>query len=74
MGDIFYLAHPMSLLQERAKKALQLLQECRLCPRECGVDRLGGDTGICQTGRQALVASYNLHFGEEDPLVGEQGS
>ncbi|MFW5960990.1 MAG: radical SAM protein [Desulfohalobiaceae bacterium] len=64
----------MSLLQERAKKALQLLQECRLCPRECGVDRLGGDTGICQTGRQALVASYNLHFGEEDPLVGEQGS
>ncbi|MFO8032213.1 MAG: radical SAM protein [Desulfohalobiaceae bacterium] len=74
MSDIFYLAHPMSLLQERARQALKGLRECRLCPRLCGVDRLGGETGICQTGRQALVASYNLHFGEEDPLVGEQGS
>ncbi|MFP4214048.1 MAG: radical SAM protein [Desulfohalobiaceae bacterium] len=74
MTETFYLAHPVSLLQDRAQQALQVLRECRLCPRQCAVDRLGGETGVCQTGRQALVASYNLHFGEEAPLVGEQGS
>jgi len=61
-------------LQARIDKALELLAPCRLCPRECGVNRLEGETGFCQTGRLACLASYNLHFGEEDPLVGEHGS
>lgn len=71
---IYYLQHSLSALQGRAAQALELLQECRLCPRQCAVNRLEGQTGICQTAAQAKIASYNLHFGEEDPLVGEQGS
>jgi putative pyruvate formate lyase activating enzyme len=47
---------------------------CRLCPRQCGVDRLSGETGFCNTGRQAVVSSFNAHFGEEAPLVGRSGS
>jgi putative pyruvate formate lyase activating enzyme len=30
--------------------------------------------GVCRTGRLAMVTSYNPHFGEEDPLVGTNGS
>jgi putative pyruvate formate lyase activating enzyme len=38
------------------------------------VDRTAGETGTCKTGRRAVVASYNAHFGEERPLVGRNGS
>ncbi len=61
-------------LELRVEKALQLLESCKLCPRECNVNRLNGEVGICETGRRARVASYNSHFGEESPLVGKYGS
>ena len=51
-----------------------MLKECRLCPRQCKVDRLNNEKGFCKTGRRAKVASYNAHFGEEAPLVGRFGS
>ena len=51
-----------------------MLKECRLCPRQCAVDRLNNEKGFCKTGRMARVASYNAHFGEEAPLVGRAGS
>jgi putative pyruvate formate lyase activating enzyme len=38
------------------------------------VNRISGETGICNTGKNALVSSYNAHFGEEAPLVGSHGS
>jgi len=50
------------------------LKECRLCPRECGVDRSNNEKGYCRTGTRARVASFNAHFGEEAPLVGRLGS
>ncbi len=62
------------LLKEKVVKAYNLLKSCVLCPRRCGVDRLSGETGTCNTGKLAWVSSYNPHFGEEDPLVGSQGS
>lgn len=61
-------------LETRVKEALALMAPCRLCPRKCGVDRLNGEIGYCRTGRNARVASYNAHFGEEAPLVGRHGS
>ena len=62
------------LFKEKINKACGLLKSCVLCPRKCGVDRLSGETGICNTGKLAWVSSYNPHFGEEDPLVGDHGS
>jgi len=62
------------LIEERIEEALALMEECRLCPRECGVNRLEDERGFCNTGRRARVASYNAHFGEESPLVGRHGS
>lgn len=71
-----YLAlHASGELARRAAAAAALLASCTVCPRQCLVGRRAEDTGIrqtgiCQTGRRALVASYSLHFGEEAPLVG----
>jgi putative pyruvate formate lyase activating enzyme len=62
------------VLQKRAREAVQRLRECRLCPRECGVNRLEGEQGFCQTERKAMVSSAGPHFGEESPLVGSHGS
>ena len=59
---------------ERATKAVQRLESCDLCPRNCGVNRLEDEPGFCRTGRKALLASYGPHFGEEPPLVGSGGS
>jgi len=61
-------------LADRAGAARAELRECRACPRDCGVDRLGGETAVCRVGRHALVASAFPHHGEEDCLRGRQGS
>jgi len=52
----------------------QHLQECRLCPRNCGVNRLIGETGFCDCGADAVVASAFPHHGEEQVLSGYRGS
>jgi putative pyruvate formate lyase activating enzyme len=62
------------LLRKNVEKALEALRCCRLCPRQCEVDRLSGEMGMCKVGRNAVVASYGPHFGEESPLVGYAGS
>ena len=61
-------------LQDRIDRAVELLRDCSLCPRECHVDRLSGELGFCRTGKKAKVASLHAHFGEESPLVGTGGS
>lgn len=62
-------------LERRVEEARGMLEECRLCGRECRVSRLESSKGAaCRTGRKAVVSSFNAHFGEEDPLVGEHGS
>ncbi|MGC9323752.1 MAG: radical SAM protein [Desulfomonilia bacterium] len=75
MNDPSYRAlYKTGTLENRIHQALDLLSDCRLCPRECGVDRTSGETGFCSTGRYARVASFGQHFGEESPLVGRNGS
>jgi len=61
-------------LAQRAEVALEQLDDCHVCPRECGVNRLVEQLGVCETGRQARVASAFPHFGEEDCLRGTRGS
>lgn len=66
--------HKKGELRQRIVDALDALESCHLCPRECGVNRLAGRQGYCKTGRKPKVASANAHFGEERPLVGRYGS
>jgi putative pyruvate formate lyase activating enzyme len=56
------------------QKAYHMLESCRVCPRTCGVDRTKDEMGFCEAGYQPEVSSYSPHFGEERPLVGNQGS
>lgn len=51
-----------------------LLENCRLCPRKCGVNRLAGKTGFCGSGAMPRIYRYGPHFGEEPPVSGERGS
>lgn len=52
----------------------QQLQNCRLCPRECSVDRLNGRRGYCGGGELAEIFRYGAHHGEEPPVSGSRGS
>jgi len=69
-----YLSLPDSEFKERIQEATAVLSSCRLCPRNCGVDRTCGQLGFCRTGALPSVASHGPHFGEEAPLVGSGGS
>ncbi len=70
----YITAHEQGLLRSRIETAREWATECCLCPRNCGVNRLEGELGFCRLGRLAQIAAFNLHFGEEEPLVGERGS
>ncbi len=70
-----------STIPDRVDRALAELRSCHACPRDCGVDRLGGDPptgrragGVCRTGRWARVTSAAPHHGEEACLSGWRGS
>lgn len=58
----------------RVEKAYSIFEECRLCPRECGVNRLDGEKGFCEAPQKVMVYVAQPHFGEEISLVGEHGS
>ena len=70
----YLILHEQGVLDERIAEARQRLAPCRVCPRQCKVDRLADEKGICRTGARAFVSSYSPHFGEESPLVGSGGS
>jgi len=70
----YFLLHETGELQVRVDKARKLLSPCTVCPRQCNVDRLAEEKGVCGTGSRAVISSYAPHFGEESPLVGTGGS
>ena len=61
-------------LEKRQDIAYKMLESCKLCPRNCRVNRLKEVRGFCKTGSRPIISSYGPHFGEETPLVGEHGS
>ncbi len=69
-----YLKLSRNKLKEKIERAEAMLKKCSICPRNCEVDRTSGETGFCRTGDKPFVSSWNPHFGEEIPLVGQHGS
>ncbi|AFH50806.1 Fe-S protein [Ignavibacterium album JCM 16511] len=61
-------------LNKRAEILKKMLEECRICPNECAVNRLQGEIGNCHSADEVLISSYGPHFGEEPELVGLYGS
>jgi len=53
---------------------LESLISCRLCPRNCGVNRLEGQLGFCNSGKDVKIAKVSLHEWEEPCVSGSKGS
>jgi len=70
----YVTTHKAGKLKLKVTDALELLRECSLCPRRCGVNRLDNARGVCGVGRRARVSSAFPHLGEEDCLRGWRGS
>lgn len=58
-----------ALARQRAARARQSLESCRLCARHCGVNRLRGEAGRCHAGQHARVFSAQVEVADELPLV-----
>lgn len=52
----------------------ELLENCKLCPRNCGVNRINGQTGFCNATDKLKVARAALHMWEEPCISGSNGS
>ncbi len=61
-------------LGQRVKQAYAIFERCQLCPRKCGVNRLKGEKGFCRAPARVVVYSAHPHFGEEEPITGQNGS
>jgi putative pyruvate formate lyase activating enzyme len=59
---------------QTVKQAYSIFENCQLCPRLCGVNRVKGEKGFCRAPLKPIVFSHHPHFGEEMSLVGENGS
>jgi putative pyruvate formate lyase activating enzyme len=66
--------HRTGELRRRGEALFTPMKSCRLCPRECGADRLAGQQGFCGASARLVIASHHPHFGEERSLVGRGGS
>ena len=61
-------------LSQRIEQAYAIFEQCELCPRQCGVNRLNGEKGFCRAPAKVMVYSAHPHFGEEISLSGRRGS
>ena len=62
------------IMEERLPQVLTLAEFCKLCPRQCEVNRLDDELGECAIGGNPVYSSANLHHGEEPPISGFRGS
>ena len=53
---------------------LELLESCKLCPRNCGANRLKEKRGFCGALDKVKVARAALHYWEEPCISGNIGS
>ena len=60
--------------QSEKQNILLDLSSCKLCPRECGADRLSGKRGACGESAQIRVSRIALHPYEEPVICGKNGA
>lgn len=53
---------------------MNLYENCRLCPRNCSIDRTGGKIGFCGESSTIKAALASVHNWEEPPISGTKGS
>jgi putative pyruvate formate lyase activating enzyme len=60
--------------KEISMKDLTILNNCNVCPRNCGIDRISGKVGFCKSGVTVKVAKAYGHMWEEPCVSGTKGS
>jgi len=68
------LSYILSMYLDNIDMLYRMMELCTICPRNCRVNRLKGETGFCGMPAEPVISSYGPHFGEEPPLVGSRGS
>lgn len=53
---------------------MNLLDNCKLCPRNCCINRNNGEIGFCKASNKIKIARYSLHMWEEPCISGDRGS
>lgn len=53
-------------------RARAMAADCRLCPRDCRVNRLAGDTGYCGAGAKAAMFMTYANWGEDSEIAPTQ--
>lgn len=53
---------------------MEELEECKLCPIQCKINRNKGELGRCKANDKIKLGLYSLHFDEEPCISGETGS
>lgn len=53
---------------------LEELKKCRICPRECKVNRIEGKLGNCKASDKVEISLVSLHMFEEPCISGKNGS
>lgn len=66
--------HKSGVLAERATLLNSMLSDCRICPKDCRINRLNNEIAACYSGLKPVVSSYCVHYGEEPFLSGDKES
>ncbi len=61
-------------LIKRVEALEKLLENCTVCPKDCGNNRLKDEIAACYSGALPVVSNYTAHFGEEPVLSGTNGA
>ncbi len=66
--------HRQGILKKRGEELWAIMEQCELCPRQCGINKLRGERGFCGANARLEISAYAPHHGEEKPLRGTGGS
>lgn len=64
----------IELISKAIKNLDGQMENCKLCPRDCDINRTGGKLGFCSSTDKVKLYKYKIHHGEEPPISGKNGS
>jgi len=70
-NDIFQQIELLNI--QKLEEPLQVLQNCRICPRNCGANRFSSKLGYCKSDASYFISSICVHRGEEPAISGVHG-
>ncbi len=74
MYPVYLESYNNGRLRDIIAQAFKMLESCRICPRNCKVNRLKDERGFCRIAIKPKVCSFLPHHGEEPSISGTRGS